>query len=56
MRNARKVPARNLTERGFLDDTGVYGGMMLKWVLEKCVVKLWMGFKWLKIQLYGILL
>jgi hypothetical protein len=39
----------NLNERDHLEDPGLDGRKILKWILEKQGATMWTGFKWLRI-------
>jgi hypothetical protein len=43
------VWCRNLRERDHLDDYGVEGRILLRWIFRKWDVKAWTGSTWLKI-------
>jgi hypothetical protein len=52
-RNAYKFLLGNLKGRDYSEDLGVYGRIILKWVLKKFCVKSWTGFIWLRIRSSG---
>jgi len=39
--------------RDDLDDRGVHERVTIKWVIEKSVVRAWIGFLWLRIGIGG---
>jgi hypothetical protein len=43
----------NLSERDHLEDPGVMGRTMLRWILRKWNVGAWTGSKWLRIGTGG---
>jgi len=51
MRNSCKILLENLKGRVHLEDLGVDGRIVLKWVLQECGVRVWIGFIWLGVQL-----
>jgi hypothetical protein len=56
MRNAYKTLVANLEGREHSEDLGVYGKIILKWILGKWCGKLWTGCIWLRIGTTGGLL
>jgi hypothetical protein len=48
-RGADGVLGGNLRERDHLEDPGLGGRMILRWLFRKCVVGAWTGFVWLRI-------
>jgi hypothetical protein len=56
IRNAYKILVGKLERKGHLGNLGVYGKVVLKWILEKRGVKMWTGLIWLKIGSNGGLL
>ena len=43
----------NLRERGLLEDPGVDGRIILRWIFRKWDVELWTGSSWLRIGTGG---
>jgi len=39
----------NLRERDHLEEPGVYGSIILRWIFRKWDVRLWTGSSWLRI-------
>jgi len=44
---------RNLRERDHLEDTGVDGRVILRWIFSKLDVGVWTGSSWLRISTVG---
>jgi hypothetical protein len=43
----------NLRERDHLEDPGIDGRLILRWILRKWDVGVWTGFSWLRIEKGG---
>jgi hypothetical protein len=44
-----KFLLKNLKGRGYWEDLGVDGNIILEWILEKLGVSVWTRFSWLRI-------
>jgi hypothetical protein len=53
MRNVCKILVGKREGKSYLQDTGVDGSMMLKWILNKQDRGVWTGFIWLRIGTSG---
>jgi hypothetical protein len=53
MRNAHKILVGNLNGRNHAEDLGLDGKIILQWIFEKYVGKVWIGCSWLGIGTSG---
>jgi hypothetical protein len=56
MINAYTIFVGNQEERRMLEIPWINGRIMLNWILQKLVRRMWTGIIWLKIGLSGVLL
>ena len=52
-RGAYRVLGGNLRERDHLEDSGVDGRIILRWIFRKWDVEVWTGSRWLRIGTGG---
>jgi len=52
-RGVYRVSWGNLRKRGHLEDPGVDGRIILRWILRKRYVGAWTGSRWLRIGTVG---
>jgi hypothetical protein len=56
MRNAYKILVESLKVRDHLEDLGLYGKIILKWLIRKQGGRVWTGIIWFRIDTVGRLL
>jgi hypothetical protein len=53
MRNTYRILVGKLKEKDHLEDKGVDGRIILKWILGKWSLEVWTGFIWLMLWTSG---
>jgi hypothetical protein len=56
MRNAYNFLSKSLRKRDHSEDLGADGKIILKWILDKEIGRVWNGFIWLRMGTNGGLL